>query len=136
LPFDELKSNLDAAYKKIGAQIRIPGFRPGKAPARIIDGADRTPVSEANRSRTRSSCSSTSASYAIRGRALRSGSVISGRTSTSAVSSATARRRGCHLDLGWANACTPLSSTALVVHAGSASLTASSSTAPGRPAGR
>ena len=37
VPFDELKSNLDAAYKKIGAQIRIPGFRPGKAPARIID---------------------------------------------------------------------------------------------------
>jgi len=37
VPFDELKSNLDAAYKKIGAQVRIPGFRPGKAPARIID---------------------------------------------------------------------------------------------------
>ena len=37
VPFDELKSNLDAAYKKIGSQVRIPGFRPGKAPARIID---------------------------------------------------------------------------------------------------
>ena len=37
VPFDELKSSLDAAYKKIGSQIRIPGFRPGKAPARIID---------------------------------------------------------------------------------------------------
>jgi trigger factor len=37
VPFDELKPSLDAAYKKIGAQVRIPGFRPGKAPARIID---------------------------------------------------------------------------------------------------
>lgn len=37
VPFDELKPNLDAAYKKIGSQVRIPGFRPGKVPARIID---------------------------------------------------------------------------------------------------
>ncbi|MBV9592676.1 MAG: trigger factor [Actinobacteria bacterium] len=37
VPFDELKPSLDAAYKKIGASIRIPGFRPGKAPSRIID---------------------------------------------------------------------------------------------------
>jgi len=37
VPFDELKSNLDAAYKAIAKQVRIPGFRPGKAPARIID---------------------------------------------------------------------------------------------------
>ena len=37
VPFDELKPSFDAAYKKIGAQVRIPGFRPGKAPARIID---------------------------------------------------------------------------------------------------
>jgi trigger factor len=37
VPFDELKSNLDAAYKTIAKQVRIPGFRPGKAPARIID---------------------------------------------------------------------------------------------------
>ncbi|HEY2273107.1 MAG TPA: trigger factor [Jatrophihabitantaceae bacterium] len=37
VPFEELQPSLDAAYKKIGAQIRIPGFRPGKVPARIID---------------------------------------------------------------------------------------------------
>jgi trigger factor len=37
VPFDELKPSLDAAYKKIGSQVRIPGFRPGKVPARIID---------------------------------------------------------------------------------------------------
>ncbi len=33
VPFDELKPNFDRAYKKIAHQVRIPGFRPGKAPA-------------------------------------------------------------------------------------------------------
>jgi trigger factor len=37
VPFDELKSSVDEAYKAIGAQVRVPGFRPGKVPARIID---------------------------------------------------------------------------------------------------
>jgi trigger factor len=37
VPFDELRTSVEAAYKKIGAQIRVPGFRPGKVPARIID---------------------------------------------------------------------------------------------------
>lgn len=37
VPFAELKSSLDEAYKAIGAQVRVPGFRPGKVPARIID---------------------------------------------------------------------------------------------------
>ncbi|MFC5140543.1 trigger factor [Actinomycetospora rhizophila] len=37
VPFDELKPNFDKAYKKIAQQVRIPGFRPGKAPARILD---------------------------------------------------------------------------------------------------
>jgi trigger factor len=37
VPFDELKSDLDAAYKKIGAQVRVQGFRPGKVPPRILD---------------------------------------------------------------------------------------------------
>jgi trigger factor len=37
VPFDELKSSLDEAYKSIGGQVRVPGFRPGKVPARIID---------------------------------------------------------------------------------------------------
>ena len=37
VPFEELEPQLRQAYKKIGAQIRIPGFRPGKAPTRIID---------------------------------------------------------------------------------------------------
>jgi trigger factor len=37
VPFDDLKPGLDAAYKRIGAQVRIPGFRPGKVPARVID---------------------------------------------------------------------------------------------------
>ncbi|MDX6367569.1 MAG: trigger factor, partial [Nocardioidaceae bacterium] len=29
VPFEELKPSLDAAYKKIGQQITIPGFRRG-----------------------------------------------------------------------------------------------------------
>ncbi len=37
VPFEELKPSMDAAYKTIGAQITVPGFRAGKVPARIID---------------------------------------------------------------------------------------------------
>ncbi len=37
ITFDELKPAFDAAYKKIGAEVRIPGFRPGKVPARILE---------------------------------------------------------------------------------------------------
>jgi trigger factor len=37
VPFSELKSSLDEAYRSIAAQVRVPGFRPGKVPARIID---------------------------------------------------------------------------------------------------
>lgn len=37
VPFEELKPSLDAAYKKIGQQISVPGFRKGKVPATIID---------------------------------------------------------------------------------------------------
>lgn len=37
VPFEELQPSLDAAYKQIGAQITIPGFRKGKVPAKIVD---------------------------------------------------------------------------------------------------
>jgi trigger factor len=37
VPFDELKPSLDTAYKKIGQQVRIKGFRPGKVPPAMID---------------------------------------------------------------------------------------------------
>ncbi|WP_028938611.1 trigger factor [Pseudonocardia spinosispora] len=37
VPFDELKTNFDRAYRKLAQQVRIPGFRPGKAPARILE---------------------------------------------------------------------------------------------------
>lgn len=37
VPFEEFKSSLDAAYKTIGSQITIPGFRKGKVPAAIVD---------------------------------------------------------------------------------------------------
>ena len=37
VPFEELKPSLDAAYRSIGSQVQVPGFRRGKVPARIID---------------------------------------------------------------------------------------------------
>ena len=37
VPFEELKPSLDAAYKKIGQQINVPGFRKGKVPPSVID---------------------------------------------------------------------------------------------------
>jgi trigger factor len=37
VPFDELKPNFDRAYRTLAGQVRIPGFRPGKVPARILD---------------------------------------------------------------------------------------------------
>lgn len=37
VPFDELKPSFDRAYSKLAKMVRIPGFRPGKAPARILE---------------------------------------------------------------------------------------------------
>ena len=37
VPFDELKPNLDRAYREVAKQVRVPGFRPGRVPPRIID---------------------------------------------------------------------------------------------------
>ncbi len=37
VPFDELGPNFAKAYKALASQIRVPGFRPGKVPAKIID---------------------------------------------------------------------------------------------------
>ncbi|MEV5826422.1 trigger factor [Spirillospora sp. NPDC052242] len=37
VPFDELKPNLDKAYKEISQQVAIKGFRRGKVPAPLID---------------------------------------------------------------------------------------------------
>jgi trigger factor len=37
VPFEELKPSLDKAYREIAQQVRIPGFRPGKVPAQVID---------------------------------------------------------------------------------------------------
>jgi trigger factor len=37
VPFDELAPNFDRAYRKLAQQVRIPGFRPGKAPARVLE---------------------------------------------------------------------------------------------------
>jgi trigger factor len=37
VPFEELKPDFDRAYKALANQVRIPGFRPGKAPAKLIE---------------------------------------------------------------------------------------------------
>ena len=37
VPFAELKPSLDKAYREVARQVRIPGFRPGRVPPRIID---------------------------------------------------------------------------------------------------
>ena len=35
--FEELKPSLDKAYRQVSQQVRIPGFRPGRVPPRVID---------------------------------------------------------------------------------------------------
>jgi len=37
VPFDELKPNFDRAYRKLAGQVRIPGFRQGKVPPRVLE---------------------------------------------------------------------------------------------------
>ncbi len=37
VPFEELKPSLDHAYREVGRQVRIPGFRPGHVPPRVLD---------------------------------------------------------------------------------------------------
>jgi trigger factor len=37
VPFEELKGSLDKAYREVARQVRVPGFRPGRVPPRIID---------------------------------------------------------------------------------------------------
>ncbi|MFM9035920.1 MAG: trigger factor [Mycobacterium sp.] len=37
VPFAELEPDFDRAYKQLARQVRLPGFRPGKAPARLLE---------------------------------------------------------------------------------------------------
>ena len=37
VPFDELQGEFDRAYKQLAQQVRLPGFRPGKAPAKLLE---------------------------------------------------------------------------------------------------
>lgn len=37
VPFDEFKPALDKAYRSIGSQIQVPGFRRGKVPSAVVD---------------------------------------------------------------------------------------------------
>ncbi|MFC4336651.1 trigger factor [Salininema proteolyticum] len=37
VPFEDLAPFINEAYKQVGQQVRVPGFRPGKAPRAVID---------------------------------------------------------------------------------------------------
>ena len=37
VPFDELRPDIDAAYRSVAKQVRIKGFRPGRVPPPVID---------------------------------------------------------------------------------------------------
>jgi len=37
VPFEELKPDFERAYKSLAGQVKIPGFRPGKAPAKLLE---------------------------------------------------------------------------------------------------
>jgi trigger factor len=37
VPFEELKTSVDRAYREVARQVRVPGFRPGRVPPRVID---------------------------------------------------------------------------------------------------
>jgi trigger factor len=37
VPFEELKPSVDRAYREVARKIRVPGFRPGRVPPRVID---------------------------------------------------------------------------------------------------
>lgn len=37
VPFEELKPSLEHAYREVARQVRVPGFRPGRVPPRVID---------------------------------------------------------------------------------------------------
>lgn len=37
VPFTELKPDFERTYKELAKQVRMPGFRPGKAPAKLIE---------------------------------------------------------------------------------------------------
>ncbi len=37
VPFEELEPDFDRAFKQLAKQIRLPGFRPGKAPRKLLE---------------------------------------------------------------------------------------------------
>src|SRR5262249_56838086 len=37
IPASEFERAIDAAFRKLAAEVKIPGFRPGKAPRRLLE---------------------------------------------------------------------------------------------------
>ena len=52
VPFTELEPDFDRAYKELAQQVRLPGFRPGKAPAQAARGPHRPQAQCSSRSST------------------------------------------------------------------------------------
>jgi trigger factor len=37
VPFTELQPDIDTAFKQMAKQVRMPGFRPGKVPVKLLE---------------------------------------------------------------------------------------------------
>src|SRR5438128_12121961 len=37
VPADEFERAIDAAFRKLAREVRVPGFRPGKAPRKLLE---------------------------------------------------------------------------------------------------
>ena len=37
VPADEFERAIDGAFKKLAREVRVPGFRPGKAPRQLLE---------------------------------------------------------------------------------------------------
>ena len=37
VPFTELQPDIDTAFKEMAKQVRMPGFRPGKVPVKLLE---------------------------------------------------------------------------------------------------
>ena len=53
VPADEFEKAIDAAFRKLAREVRVPGFRPGKAPRRLLEARMGTEPAANRRSATR-----------------------------------------------------------------------------------
>ena len=53
VPADEFERAIDAAFRKLAREVRVPGFRPGKAPRRLLEARLGTDMAASRRYATR-----------------------------------------------------------------------------------